>query len=108
MSRRIAFIALLAGCAAQSGARVETSVVSATTHELRVCGDVRAFHAGAAVRFLRRQCRPLSPKLVALRCDDEEVARGEVVRAVDDACVLVRVAADRDVHPDDRPELVNP
>src|SRR5947209_2968374 len=100
-------MALWAGCASLPAARVENSVVSAT-REIRICGDARAFDAGTGVRFVRHQCRPLSPKIVALRCADEEVARGEVVRTVDGSCALVRVAADSDVRRDDRAEPVGP
>jgi hypothetical protein len=102
MLKTIGIVTLLAGCATAPVAP-DAPTVASVTQEVQVCGSARSFHVGEQVRFTRRECKPLSAKVVVLRCADEEVDRGEVVRVVDDRCAVVRVAAGGVVQPGDTP-----
>jgi hypothetical protein len=100
MWKRIVTLTFLAGCAT-APAGTPPPTVASVTQEVQVCGNARSFLVGEEVRFVRRQCKPLSAKIVVLHCADEEIERGEVVR-VADRCAVVRVAANGTVRAGDR------
>lgn len=107
MLKRIGIVTLLAGCATAPVAPAAPTVAS-VTQEVQVCGEASSFHVGEQVRFTRRECKPLSAKVVVLRCADEEIDRGEIVRVVDDRCAVVRVAASSTVRRGDQLAAASP
>lgn len=94
--------ALLAGCATVGPA--PGPVVTRVSQEARVCLDGGRLRAGDEVHFVRRTCRPLSPKSSAVTCSAEPVDGGEVMRVDDRGCAVVQLGRDSQVRAGD--ELV--
>ena len=67
-------------------------MVTRVSHDVEVCFDHGAVTPGQRVVLTRKHCRPMSPKTVAQVCSDETIEAGEVLRATDERCVLMRVA----------------
>lgn len=78
-----------------------SSTVERVTQQARVCTASGALPVGTAMRLVRRVCTQLDAKRVVPRCHDEEIARGEVVRADGPRCAIVELPAGAGVQPGD-------
>jgi len=92
---RIVFAAMfVAGCAtttptvASAPAHAPVTVTQVNS-ETRLCLDHSTLQAGQQVRFKRHVCAWVPPKNIARTCHDEPVETADVVRVIDDHCVIV-------------------
>jgi hypothetical protein len=94
---------LVAGCAATATPR--GLVVTRVDREARLCLERAGLQAGQQLRFKRRVCAYVPPKNLVRTCHDEPVETAEVLRVIDDHCVLVILPADGRIDPGDEVEI---
>jgi hypothetical protein len=87
---------LLMGCTTLRPERPASTVADA-----RLCLEAGALRAGQRIRVERRTCEGLA-------CTLDPVARGEVVRVVDERCAIVRVASSAPIRRGDEIALSPP
>jgi hypothetical protein len=75
--------------------------------ETRICLDRGTPQAGQQLLLQRRVCAYVPPKNLTRTCRDEPVVSAEVVRVLDDHCVLVRVPQDAPLAPGDEVEIAS-
>ncbi len=91
--RGLVMLVVITGCAAaepEVAAPVGNSVES-VTQELQICGETQALHPGDWIQLRRRVCTALNAKSSVLRCSNQDIDRGQVLRTVDARCVIVAV-----------------
>jgi hypothetical protein len=96
----------LAGCAATAPAP-RRPMVTRVEGETRICLDRGTPQPGQQLVLQRRVCAYVPPKNLTRTCRDEPVVTAEVVRVLDDHCVLVRAPLDATVAPGDEVELAS-
>ncbi len=96
---------LLFACAADPPV-VRGPRVTEVSREMRICIEQGTLAENAEVRFTRRVCREMTPKMPAIRCHEEPVLTAHVTRLVDSHCGMVVVPADGNVQPGDGIEVV--
>jgi hypothetical protein len=90
MMKRLLLALALSGCASTLPA-VNAKV--ATGHEAQLCLADGAPRAGQSLRVQRDVCRQDAHAPGRLVCAREQIGSGEVVRALDSRCAVVRIAA---------------
>jgi hypothetical protein len=95
MDIRAAFFGsvLLLGCTTTRPERLTSTVA-----EARLCLEAGVLQPGQRFRVERRSCEGPA-------CTLDPVARGEVLRVVDDRCAIVRLASGVSIHRGDKLEL---
>jgi hypothetical protein len=101
--RPLAWTILLAGCAATAAPR--EARVTQVAGEAQVCLDRSTVRAGQMLRFHRHVCTYVAPKNLTRQCHDEPVEVAEVLRLVDEHCVIVLSPSPSRVQPGDEIEI---
>ena len=94
---------LLAGCA--GAAAPAAPRVTQVSNEAQVCLDRASVRAGQTLRFHRHVCAYVPPKNLIRQCHDEPIEAAEVLRLVDEHCVIVLSPSPSRVQPGDEIEI---
>jgi hypothetical protein len=101
--RIVLSVLFLAGCASTPAPNAPT--VASVGRETRLCLDRKSVQAGQRVHFKRRVCAYVPPKNLTRTCSDQPIETAEVLRAVDDRCVVVLTRGDGRIEPGDEIEI---
>ncbi len=93
----------LIGCA--SAAPPRAARVTQVAGEAQVCLDRSTVRAGQMLRFHRHLCEYVAPKNLIRQCHDEPVEVAEVLRLVDEHCVIVPSPSPSRMQPGDEIEI---
>jgi hypothetical protein len=92
---------LLAGCATTAPGPTVTRV----ERETHLCLDRATLQARQKAHFKRRICEYAPPKNLMRTCHDEPVETAEVLRVIDDHCVVLLAPADGHIQAGDEVEI---
>jgi hypothetical protein len=95
---------LLAGCATTTTAP-HGPTVTQVDRESRLCFDGGTLKVGQQVHVIRHVCAWVPPKNIVRTCHDERIEVAQVVRVLDDHCVIVAADAQGLIQPGDELDL---
>ncbi len=105
--KRLVLTILMTACATATATAPRAPTVTRVGHETQICLDRAPVRVGETLRFHRHVCEYVAPKNLIRRCHDEPIASAEVVRVVDEQCVIVSAPAPTRLQPGDELELVS-